>query len=187
METLGPFFSNKSIKQARKIIFLEKNEIVSDDREVADVFMKYFNTITESTDIPKYDPIGKEYLSATDPVFRAVGKYKNHPNLTRINSLIKDNTEFNFKHFCPWEIKEKGTSLKNKSSSLQMPVSNLKNSVDICLIPLTDPLNNIVNDCHWPIELGSANITPAHKKESTTDNGNHRPISVLPRSSIKSF
>ena len=61
-----------------------------------------------------------------------------------------------------------------------MPVSILKNSVDVCLIPLTDQLNNIVNDCHWPIELGSANVTPAHKKESTTDKGNYRPISVLP-------
>ena len=61
-----------------------------------------------------------------------------------------------------------------------MPVSILRNSVDVCLIPLTDQLNNIVNDCHWPVELGSANITPAHKKESTTDKGNYRPISVLP-------
>ena len=126
-KTLGAFFSNKSIKQARKIILLEKNEIVSDDREVAEVFMKYFSTITESIDIPKYDPIDKEYLSITDPVFRAIGKYKDHSSIARINSLAKNNTEFNFKHFCPWEIKEKVTSLKNKSSSLQMPVSILKN------------------------------------------------------------
>ena len=28
--------------------------------------------------------------------------------------------------------------------------------------------------------MGSANITPAHKKESTIDKGNYRPISVLP-------
>ena len=45
-----------------------------------------------------------------------------------------------------------------------MPLSILKNSVDVCLIPLTDQLNNIVNDCHWPIDLGSADITPAHKR-----------------------
>ena len=61
-----------------------------------------------------------------------------------------------------------------------MPVSILKNSVDVCLILLTDQLNNIVNDCHWPIELGSANMSSAHKKVSTTDKANYRPISVLP-------
>ena len=47
-KTLGPFLWNKSIKQARKIILLEKNEIVSDDREVAEVFMKYFSTIRDN-------------------------------------------------------------------------------------------------------------------------------------------
>ena len=180
MENSRTFFSNKLIKQVRKIILLEKNEILSEDLEVTEIFIKYFSTITESVDIPKYDPIDKEYLSITDPVLRAIGKYKDHPSIARINSLTKNNTEFNFKHFCPWEINEKVTSLKNKSLSSQMPVSIIKNSTDVCLIPLTYQLNNIVNDCHWPIELGSANITPAHKKESTTDKGNCRPIIVLP-------
>ena len=36
----------------------------------------------------------------------------------------------------------KDASLKNKSSSLKMPVSILKNSVDVCLIPLTDQLRD---------------------------------------------
>ena len=116
-----------------------------DDREVAEIFMKYFSTITESTDIPKCDPIDKEYVSITDPVFRALGKYKDHPSIAGINSLTKNNTEFNFKHFCPWEIKEKVASLENESSSLQMPVNILKNPVDVCLIPLADQLNNVVN------------------------------------------
>ena len=142
------FFSNKSIEQARKIILLEKNEIVSDDREILEIFKNYFSTITESIDIPKYDTIDKEYLSITDPVLRAAGKYKDYPNIARINSLTKNNTKFNFKHFCPWEIKEKVPSLKSKSSSLQMSVSILKNSIDVCLISLTDQLNRIVKDCH---------------------------------------
>ena len=55
-----------------------------------------------------------------------------------------------------------------------------QSSIDVFLITLIDQINNIVNDCHWPVELGSANITPAHKKEPTTDKGNYRPISVLP-------
>ena len=100
---------------------------------------------------------GTRYMRRiTNPVFRAIRKYKDHPSITRINSLTKNNAEFNLKHFCPWEIKEKVASLENKSSPLQMPVSILRSSVDVCLIPLTDQLNNIVSDCHWPIELGSA-------------------------------
>ena len=69
--------------------------------------MKYFSTVTESTDVPNNDPIDKEYLSIMDSVFRATGKYKDHPSITRINSLTKNNAKFTSKHFCPWEIKEK--------------------------------------------------------------------------------
>ena len=67
---------------------------------------------------------GTRYMRRmTDPVFRAIGKYKDHPSITRINSLTKNNAKFNLKRFCPWEIKEKVASLENKSSSLQVPVS----------------------------------------------------------------
>ena len=48
--------------------------------------------------------------------------------------------------------------------------------------PLTDLINNIVNDAHWPIELGCANITPGYKKMSTTNKENYRPLSVVHQS-----
>ena len=96
-------------------------------------------------------------------------------HFVRLAFQILDKEKWKFLTFMHLKYK-----IKNKSSSLQRPVSILKNSADVCLIPLTAQLNNIVNDCHWPIELGSANITPAHKKESTTDKENYRPISVLP-------
>ena len=43
------------------------------------------------------------------------------------------------------------------------------------MTPLIALINNFVNDP----ELGSANIIPAHKKLSTIDKGNYRPISVI--------
>ena len=61
-----------------------------------------------------------------------------------------------------------------------MPVSILKSSIDVFMIPLTDKLNNITYDCHWSFKLGSANITPGHKQEPATDIGNYITISVLP-------
>ena len=47
-------------------------------------------------------------------------------------------------------------------------------------MPLTDVINNIENDCSWPVQLGPPSISPAHKKYSRTDRGNYQPISVLP-------
>ena len=85
------------------------------------------------------------------------------PSLKAIRNLMSNTS-------ATWEIEEKVTSLKNKSSSLQMPVNILKNTIDVCLIFLTYLLHNIVddcdgvNDCEWPIEFGSADITTAIKR-----------------------
>ena len=46
---------------------------------------------------------------------------------------------------------------------MSIPMAVLKQSADICVPSLTDLLNNAINDCHWPLELGSAIITPAHE------------------------
>ena len=40
---------------------------------------------------------------------------------------------------------------------------NLLRCTNACVIPLTDFINNVVNDCLWPVQRGSASITPAHK------------------------
>ena len=95
--------------------------------------------------------------------------------------LSKNEPEFNFNNFCPWEVKNAFNSLKNKTSTAEIPVQVLQRHGDICLPTLTDLINNIVNDGHWPIELGSANITPAHIiRKIITNKENYRPISVLP-------
>ena len=77
-------------------------------------------------------------------------------------------------------MRSKIRTAKNKKSDMSIPMAVLKQSTDICFPSLTNLLNNTINDCHWPLELDSAIITPAHKKSSTTAKENYRPISVLP-------
>ena len=55
-KTLGPFFSDKTVKKAKKILLIENNEIISDDHKVAEIFSKYFSQVTDSLDIPEYIP-----------------------------------------------------------------------------------------------------------------------------------
>ena len=46
---------------------------------------------------------------------------------------------------------------------------------------MTDPIKRIVDDSIWPMDLESAEITPALKMKSTeTLKQSYRPISVLP-------
>ena len=71
--------------------------------------MDYFNNVTKTIDVPKYDPPDKAYVDINDPILRAIDKYKSHPSIRRIKLLSKNKPEFKFKHFCPWEVKMRST------------------------------------------------------------------------------
>ena len=80
-----------------KIILKKQNEMISDERKVAEIFMDYFNNVTETIDVPKYDLPDKAYVCRNDPILRAIEKYKSHPNIHRIQLLSKNKSEFKFK------------------------------------------------------------------------------------------
>ena len=54
--------TKKSNDQSRKIIFKEQNEIISDECKVTEIFMDYFNNMTETIDLPKYDARHTAYV-----------------------------------------------------------------------------------------------------------------------------
>ena len=132
---IGPFFSQKSNKRAKKITYKEENEIMSDERKVAEIFMNYLTNVTETIDLPKYDPPDKAYVDINDPILRAIEKYGSHPSIHRIKLLSKNRPEFKFEHF-PWEVKNAINSLKNRTFTAEIPVQVLKRYGDICLFPL---------------------------------------------------
>ena len=59
--TLGPFFSNKKAETSTKTILSEDNKTISDDREIAEVFGNYFNSITQLIEVPYYEPPDDNY------------------------------------------------------------------------------------------------------------------------------
>ena len=146
------------------------------------IFSKYFSQVTDSLDIPEYIPLDKDFLQIKDPVLRAIEKFKEHSSVTRILASTGNKRKaFSFQNFYPLEMRLINyVELSIKKSDISIPMAVLKQSADICVPSLTDLLNNSINDCHLPLELGSAIITPAHKKSSMTAKEKYRPISVLP-------
>ena len=162
-DALGPVFSNKTEKKNKRIILVEQNEIISDDRKVEEIFNRHFKEITKSLNIAQYIPDCDEYKQIEDPVLRAIHKYKQHPSIVRIRDQLANSTKgFKFNHISRWIVKDKLRAAKNKKFDPHIPMNLLK-CTDACVIPLTDLINNLVKDCSWPVQLGSANITLAHK------------------------
>ena len=77
--TLGPFFSNKKAEKSTKIILSENNKMISDDREIAEVFRNYFTSITQLIKVPDYQPPDDKYTLLNDPIGKAIENTSSTP------------------------------------------------------------------------------------------------------------
>ena len=77
--------------------------------------------------------------------------------------------------------KEIATLNPRKAVSGKIPIKALKAAMFECAETLTNIFNtSIIESSSFPDELKLAEIIPAHKKNSTTEKSNYRPISLLP-------
>ena len=87
-KTVKPLFSDK-IQASSKITLVENEVLVTDDKEVAEIFNEYFVNITDSLGIIQ----PKDALTPTDglqdPVEIAIKKYSSHPSIKMISEKIK--------------------------------------------------------------------------------------------------
>lgn len=102
-------------------------------------------------------------------------------------TILQTNTNrvginMNFRDITVRELLNIVKNMKNTNSSGHddIPLSIIKNNFDILANPLTYFYNKCVEENVFPEQLTLAKIIPVHKKGSTTDPSNYRPISVLP-------
>ena len=82
-KVLKPLLSNK-IMSNEKITLVAGTKILKNDKETAKILNNFFSTIIQNLKIPQYkeqDPIS---ASISDPVMRAIVKYRAHPSIIAI-------------------------------------------------------------------------------------------------------
>ena len=83
--TVKPLFSNK-IKSAENIYLDESGEIIRNEKEVANVFNKYFmNIVPNIMGITNNHNLLRDLDTTNDPIEKTINKYQNHPSITSIN------------------------------------------------------------------------------------------------------
>ena len=72
--------------------------------------------------------------------------------------------------------------MKNKKSmdTYGFNTDIIKTIKNVLILPLTKLINLCINENTFPQVLKIAEVTPIHKKGSTDDINNYRPISILP-------
>ena len=142
-----------------KIVLINSDGIKVNESDVPNVFNEYFVNAANNliNDLPPADVPFTEYLNT--PVSHTI-------------FLAPTN---------PFEVSKTINSLKNKNGILCKPnVYAYKLVGDNISEPLSIIFNAIVNTGVYPDSLKIACVTPIHKKDSTFECSNYRPISSLP-------
>ena len=94
-KSVKPLFSDK-IQAPSKIALLENEVLVTDDKEVAEIFNEYFVNITDSLGIIEPKDALQDTDGISDLVEIAIQKYSSHPSVKLISSNTKPSHSFAF-------------------------------------------------------------------------------------------
>ena len=176
-----PLLSNKVVSN-EKIILVENDKIVENDKESATVLNNFFSNIIKSLGIPQYkdaEPVGQ---NISDTVLKAIIKYRSHPSIKAIKKQCNTNLYFSFSQIGHDEIMKELNNLdKNKAiQNTDIPAKLIKENSDIFANFILENLNNCISHSIFPPSMKNAIITPVHKKASKTSKDNFRPVNILP-------
>ena len=181
-DTVKPLFS-KSVLGKQKITLVENNDIITEDKEVAEKFNQYFITTVSSLGITENQALLTNCSNLNDPVAKAVKKFENHPSILDIKKNVSLNSSFAFSEVGAAEMLTEINDLDDKKSGtfMNIPVKRLKEVGDVVANVLAQIWNEeIIKNKKFAVELKVADITPLHKKLETINKENYRPVSLLP-------
>jgi len=179
--SVKPLFSDKIIKASNFILY-ENQEIIRDEKEVAEKYNFYFSNIVSSLDIVEVENsvIINEHIK--DPIFRAINKYSKHPSIIAIKDKCKTDMLHSFHNVTSLDVFNTANDLdvSKATAARSIPTKILKQNIDLYLEIITTIFNNSIIEGIFPNELKLADVTPAYKKGDVTNKSNYRPISLLP-------
>ena len=95
-KNIQPFFLEKR-KIVNKISLVNENEdILSNDKLVADEINSFFKNATKNLRITENTYIADNSNDITDPVNKAIDKFKKHPSILLIQSKVANDSIFSF-------------------------------------------------------------------------------------------
>ena len=181
-KNIQPFFSEKR-KTVNKITLVNENEdILSNDKVVADEINSFFTNATKNLGITENTYIVDISNDITDPVNKAIYKFKNHPSILLIQRKVANDSTFSFNEAFFSEIEKELRSLNpNKAYTFKnIPPKILKESREYCSDIQQKLFNKTLSNKEFPDEFKLADVTTIYKKDDPNKSKNYRPVSVLP-------
>ena len=181
-ETVKPFFSNKG-DHGSNLQLVKDNELLQDDQKIADELNTFFKNAVSNLNINENTYIiNHNSGNLSDPVDKAICKYKFHPSILLIKSKLENQKLFSFQPISKFDMEKEiqNIDLKKATTKNTIPPKILKVSCNTS----AETLHNLFNEClitgNFPDNLKLADITPVFKKKDPFNKENYGPVSVLP-------
>ena len=181
-KTVKPFFSNNGSHRSN-IKLVEGDKLLQDDSKVAEELNNFFKEAISTLDVNENSfIINPDSINISDPIEKAISKYKFHPSILLINDKIVNQDKFSFKPISKSDIDKEVQLINPKKASTSDSI--LPKILKINSEVLADTLHNLFNDMlktgNFPDNLKLADIIPVFKKKNPLHKVNYRPVSVLP-------
>ena len=179
-KVVQPLLSNE-IMSSEKIRLVEGTKNLKNDKETAKVLNNLFSII-QNLKIPQYKEQAPISASISDPVMRAIVKYRAHPSIITTKENCNSSTRFNFSFVDKKDILKEIKNLKANEATQNtgIPIKLIEENLDIFADFIIENQNDSISQSVFPSALKLANIIPVHKKDSKSKKDHYRPISVLP-------
>ena len=186
-KNVKPLFSEKCVT-ADSISLIEKTsafkeEIISDDEKLANIFNKFFSGAVKSLNIDYYEHFSFDciFSDSEDPITKAVEKYAKHPSILKIKEHYPQDSKFSFQPTNLEDVRKNVQNLdESKSAPLEsLPVRVLKDIVDVFCPKMVIDFNSAIKTGIFPETSKHADVVPLFKKGVRQSKKNYRPVSLL--------
>ena len=174
-KTIKPYFSNKDLNSS-SLVLSEKNKIVTNDQDIANIMNHYFTGITSHLNL---EP---DQINHSENLTNIIENFKNHESIQRIKRAnFHHRQTFNFRYVSVKEVKKELMNLSSKkvARKANIPAKILKVSLSVYTKELTTIIKNCIKDGLFPNELKLADVSPVFKKDDDLNKQNYRPVSIL--------
>ncbi|MEO0684268.1 MAG: hypothetical protein AAFY76_04240 [Cyanobacteria bacterium J06649_11] len=158
-----PFFSSSSPNETQ-FSLNHNGQIIQNSSEIANILNVHYSEVTKRLNLRDWNPSHNSEL--TDPVLRAVEKFKSHPSIVNIKTGNPSSTcTFRFREVTLTEVEDLVMNLDcTKKTGGPISAKLLKLSSNVVCPVIRDSINQCFRTGRFPNCLKKAEIIPVPKK-----------------------
>ena len=170
-DTYRPFLYSRKSTQANDIILKENDVVITDKKQIAELFNSYFVNIADG--VPEI----------TEQIY---GKgFDAHPSIQAIfnnNEQIAARNNFAFQYTNKTQVEALLLKINSRKSCGYdgIPPRLVKESANAIAGPIAAIMNHSIRTGQYPSRLKLGQVTPLFKKDDELNKSNYRPVTVLP-------